>query len=114
MAARPKWDRRAGVVPLCVWLGRSLGFVPAPWGRGYRGEGARPAGQAPGVSSGCRRGDNRGRGPSFASLLSLAGSAPLGSPLSEGAGRRLQRAAALASDCGQLGTLPFPSVAFAQ
>lgn len=50
---RGRWLRRggrAGVVPLCVWLGRSLGFVPTPWGRGCRGEGARPAGQAPGVS----------------------------------------------------------------
>lgn len=89
MAAGPKWDWLAGVAQLCVWLGRSLGFVPAPWGRGYRGEGARSAGQAPGVSPGCRRRDNRGRGPSFAALLSVAASAPLGSPLSEGAGRLL-------------------------
>ena len=46
---------RAGISPLCVWLGRSLGFVPAPRGRGCGGEGARPAGRArcvsPGMSS---------------------------------------------------------------
>ena len=87
VAAGPKRGWRAGVAPLCVWLGRSLGFVPAPWGRGYRGEGARPAGQVFGASPGCSRGDNRGRGPSFASFLPSAVAAPLGSPLFEGAGR---------------------------
>lgn len=49
---RPQRGWRAGIAPLCVWLGRSLGFVPAPRGRGCGGEGARPAGRARCVSPG--------------------------------------------------------------
>lgn len=64
-----------------------------PGGAAVVGRGRGLLGELGALAPGGRRGDNRGRRPSFGPHLPPAGAAPLGSPLSEGAGRCPQGAA---------------------
>ena len=103
LAATPCWRAAGGAAGSRGAVGRgSLRFVcgsggasalsPLPGGAAVVGRGRGLLGELVALAPGCRRGDNRGRRPSFGPHLP-PGAAPLGSPLSEGAGRRPQGAA---------------------
>lgn len=85
-----------------------------PGGAAVLGKGRGQLGQPRALVPGCCRGDNRGRGSPIASLTPTPVVAPLGSPLSEGAGRRLLAAAPLGPDCATRGLHPLPALLFAQ
>lgn len=87
---------------------------PLSGGAAVVGKGRGQLGKPPALAPGCCRGDNRGRGSPFASLTPTPVVAPLGSPLSEGAGRRLLAAAPLGPDCATLRLRPLPAKLFSQ
>lgn len=92
--------------------GGAWALSPLPGGAAVVRRGRGQPSETQALVPGCRRGDNRGRGPSFASLPTPAGAAPLRSPLSEGVGRRPQGAAALgqpAQGRGCVSSPPSPS-----
>lgn len=94
-AAGPRRASGQGSLRFVCGSGGAWALSPLPGGAAVVRRGRGQPGETQALAPGCRRGDNRGRGPSFASLPTPAGAAPLRSPLSEGAGRRPQGAAAL-------------------